>query len=200
MTEIYDDALKEAGNVAAGKATSLLSQTIKQKVDLSHTKITLTTIDQIPKLIKIRKNKNIAGTYSHIYGDVNGSVAMMFPVEKALEFADLLASRKGTKNFTDEDKANFERVGDILAESYLDALSTFLGIKLSHRSTDFISILGESVLDFILHGTDKFSEGFLVVVSNFSIPETDIEGDFILLLSVKHLGKLLLSIQEKLKQ
>ena len=193
----FQDALNEVGNIGSGKASGALSRLIDKEVKLTPPDIYLTPLKTIPELVGGQK-KLVVGIYSAISGDVSGTVLTVMPTESALHLADLLQKKKigTTKSLSKSDQLKLEKAGNALSTSYLKTITEFLQLKIKHTDERIISTFGESLTDFVLLGIEE--EYALLLRTRFSIPDSNIEGDFILLIALQSLTQILEALRKQI--
>ena len=201
LTDFQKDALVELGNLGSGKASSTLSDMMGNKVNLTIPFMDLVQVNEVPKLISGPK-KLVAGTYSQIIGDVCGGIVIVFPLKSALMMIDLFQKRRPgtTKLLEEKDQETLKEIGNVLSNSYLETFTNFLEVKADYTDLRVISTFGESISDFLMLNTH--GEHAILLKTDFSIPSLDINGDFILLLTLNSTDKLLMKMEawlEKLK-
>lgn len=195
----FQDALNEVGNIGSGKASGALSRLIDQEVTLAPPDIYLTPIKTIPELMGGPK-RLVVGIYSAVSGDVSGTVLVVFPTESALALTDILGKKKlGTAKYLDKkSQLKLVKVGKALSTSYLKTITDFLELKVRHTDERIISTFGESLTDFVLLGIEE--KYALLLRTKFSIPDSNIEGDFVLLIAIESLTKILEAIRKQLEK
>lgn len=193
----FQDALNEVGNIGSGKASGALSRLIDKEIKLTPPDIYLTPVKNIPELVGGEK-KLVVGIYSAISGDVSGTVITVLPTEGALLLADLIQKKQPgtTKALGREDQLKLEEAGKSLSVSYLKTMTEFLGLNIKHTDERIISTFGESLTDFVLLGIEE--EYALLLRTKFAIPNTKIEGDFVLLIALESLTQVLEALRKQL--
>jgi len=194
--EKFQDALKEVGNIGAGRASSALSKLINQEVRLNPPEIYLSSLKDIPDIVGGPK-KLVVGLYTAVSGEVSGTVLVVFPTKEALLLADILAKRKTgvTKILEKNEQLELRKAGQALSTSYLKTITEFLELKVKYANTRIISTFGESLTDFVLLGIEE--QYAILLKTTFTIPNTEIKGDFILLLAIDSLTTLIQAIAKK---
>jgi len=194
----FQDALKEVGNMGAGKASSALSRLLEKEVRLNPPEIYLSPVKEIPQLIG-GPQKMVVGTYSSLSGDVAGTVLIVYPTNSALILADLILNKKmGTSKALDEEsQTKIKEIGNTLTKHYIESLISFLEIKINHSDERVVSTFGESLTDLVLLGIkEKYA---ILIKTHFTIPDTEVEGEFILLVAIESLTKVIEAIKHKIE-
>ncbi len=190
-----EDVLKEIENMGAGNASKYMSELVNREVNL---------VVPETKIVKKEDIENIVGgpdqliicMYSPITGDVSGNAVIALQKNQAFKLIDILEKKElGYTDMLDEDGMNqLENAGRILITPYLEPITEFLGINIQTGTTGVISTFGRSVSDFLLMKIKE--EKILVITTNFSVSDTQIEGDFAFLLAFSSLHKLIETIKK----
>ena len=185
LTEFQKDTLRETAHIGFGRASTALSKLAGEEIKLIRPSIDLVSTKEIPKLVRGRK-KLVVGAFTRISGDVSGALVVMFSKKSALSLISLLQDRKKpSRTLSDEDKAVFQEVSNILSGSYLKALNEFLGLKLIHSLPRVVSTFGESVIDLVLLGIEERMKESLLIQTNFVVEKRGIEGYFVVIMAME---------------
>ncbi|MCX6819253.1 MAG: chemotaxis protein CheC [Candidatus Aenigmarchaeota archaeon] len=198
ITKFHEDALRELGNMAAGKASSSLSSMVDKKVNLSPPAIDIIPIKKIPELLGGQK-KMIVGIYSKLSGNVYGTMMIVMPIKSAMSLSDIMLNKKSgsTKALSQKDQENLIKIGNVMIHNYLNVLINFLGMKTECEKPRIVSTFGESLPDFILLGTKtKYT---ILLRTDFKISK-NVEGDVILSIEVESVPKFIGALEKKLKK
>ena len=199
LTEFQKDTLRETTHIGSGRASTALSKLAGEEVKLTPPTIDLISTKEIPKLVRGRK-KLVVGAFTRISGDVSGALVVMFSKKSALSLISLLQDRKKpSRTLSDEDKAVFQEVSNILSGSYLKALNEFLGLKLIHSLPRVVSTFGESVIDLVLLGIEERMKESLLIQTNFVVEKRKIEGQLVLLTAMKSADIILKAIEKRMQ-
>lgn len=191
------DALKEVGNIGAGKASGVLSRLTDQKVMLKTPDLFLTKTEDIPGLIG-GPQELVVGIYSSINGDVSGTLLMTFNTKSALMLADLLQGKKTGVTVTLDKTAQtkLKEVGDVMAKNYVKSITDFLQLKVEKTEERIISTFGESLPDLVLLGIkERYA---LFISTDFEIQGKDVEGKFVMLIAMDSVSKLVEAIKKQI--
>ena len=197
LTDMQFDVLKEIGNIGAGNATTALSQMINMKIDMNVPKVALVPLSDISGIIG-SEEMVIVGIMLGMEGDITGTMMFLLKVDSAHRIVNLLM---GTDSAPDADFGEMEysalgAIGNIIAGSYLSALSSLTGLKivatvpamtidmagaiLSVPAIEYGKI-GDKVLFIETQlGEDDFLNGYIVMV-----PEVDSYGKILTSLGIE---------------
>ncbi len=156
---IHLDVLKEIGNIGSGHAATALSELTSQSIDISVPAVTITSIMDV--LNQDESEKLVVAAYFEIQGDLEGHLFITFEtteVEQLLRQVvhdpslSLDAIRKSPYY-----QSALSEVGNILAGSYISALSDFSNTNLHltppQIGMDMVgAIIGEGLIDVSING------------------------------------------------
>ncbi len=178
------DALREVANIGAGHAATALSQLTKRKIMISVPQITVTPIEEIPKLVG-DADAPVAAVLMHMLGDLTGRMLLMFPEPDARLLCDLLNNWEiGTTTcFTELEQSSVKEAANILGGAYMSALADFMGMMLLPSVPSLVIDLAGAVLTtaYLNFGHDR---DFVLCVQTdceFQDVELTLTGQFLLL-------------------
>lgn len=197
LTGLEKDALKETANISAGNASTTLSDITKKKVNIVISDLNFVLLSDLK--VFGGPQRLVVGVYTPVSGEMGGTIIIMFPIESALALSSILQKKEVSSTALSQgDQEALRKMGNILSDSYLDALSEFLDISLQRMESKIVSTFGESIMDLILLSIDEDCSHGLLIKTNFSVEKSTIQGDFILLLATKKMDNVLKKIKEKL--
>ena len=178
------DALREVANIGAGHAATALSQLTKRKIMISVPLITVTPIEEVPKLMG-DADAPVAAVLMHMLGDLTGRTLLMFPEPDAKLLCDLLNKREigTTTHFAELEQSSLKEAANILGGAYLNALADFMGMMLLPSVPSLVIDLAGAVLTtaYIDFGHDR--DFVLCVQTDFEFQDVGqtLTGQFLLL-------------------
>ena len=192
LNEFHYDALNEMGNIGMGNATTALSQLIGKNVRVSIPSLMVVDTENI---IEKTKDIKVVGTIVKIVGDITGGNLIIYQKKHADMLIDIILEGTDHKNDSDMRKSVLSEVCNILAGSYLNALSKFLDLTVlpsipyqtEGSSSDIFEMADNRLncdIDHILALTTMFE----VETANMS---KTIDGDMFMLLDSKSLNIIL---------
>ncbi|WP_033829416.1 chemotaxis protein CheC [Bacillus andreraoultii] len=133
LNTIQLDILREIGNIGAGNAATALSELLNKKIEMNVPRVQVVSFDEMMELVG-GPDEVVAAVFLQIDGDLTGNMFFLLPVKKATIFIQQLT---GMMDFSFDNPSipeialsAFQEMGNILAGSYLSALSDFLQMKL----------------------------------------------------------------------
>ncbi len=178
------DALREVANIGAGHAATALSQLTKRKIMISVPQITVTPIEEIPKLVG-DADAPVAAVLMHMLGDLTGRMLLMFPESDARLLCDLLNKWEigTTTHFAELEQSSVKEAANILGGAFMNALADFMGMMLLPSVPSLVIDLAGAVLTtaYLNFGHDR---DFVLCVQTdceFQDVELTLTGQFLLL-------------------
>lgn len=201
LTALHLDILKEAGNIGAGHSATALSALLNKRIEMMIPDVSLLSFNELTERLG-GPEMVVASLYLRIEGDLPGSMYFILSVEQAERFIRNLTQDQAFKieNIEQEEIgiSALKELGNIVAGSYLTALSDFTGLSL------YPSVPGLSIDMFaavITHGLiELFQVSDYAIVIDTAIEESGdesrevIQGHFFLLPDPGSFDKLFRSI------
>lgn len=200
LDEMQYDVLKEIGNIGAGNATTALSQMLSMKMDMSVPKVALTSFKEISNIIG-SEEQIVVGILLELEGDIDGMIMFFFDTKSAHHLVDILMQKQqedkdidnyGT-DFDDIEMSALNEIGNIVAGSYLTAISTLTNMKIissvPNMTIDMVgALLSVPAIEF-----SKYGDKLLLIQSQFG--ELDfVTGYFLLIPEYDSYDKILASL------
>lgn len=176
------DALKEIGNVGAGNSATALSQIINRKIDMAVPQVAVMPLNEVPDVVG-GPEAMVVGIFLRVYGVASGSVLFILPRESALYLIDMLMGKeKGTTRGLDfMDESALMEVGNILAGSYLNALSYFTKFTMLPSIPALAMDMAGAILNVVLVQLGQLGDHALVIETEFLSEDDGIKGHFFLI-------------------
>jgi len=133
------DILKELGNIGAGNAATALASMISKKVNMDVPNVRILEFKEVAEVLGGEENL-IVGIYFELTEDVVGNMMFALDMDSAINLTNMLFNRERNDRQLDEmDISAISEVGNILASSYANSLSSLTGLKI------FISVPSISI-------------------------------------------------------
>ncbi len=182
FTDNQKDALKEIGNICAGNAATALSQLLDRKISIIVPRILILPVEQVCEAVG-GIDTLVAGLLLRVLGDMPSNILLIFSQKDAMALASLLTRKQVSESsvMTDLERSALKEVGVILANSYLGALGSFVGLGLVPTTPELIVDMAGAIIDYILIELSCKSEFAILVESEFHEPTTSVTGHFFLI-------------------
>lgn len=181
MDDMYFDILKELGNIGAGNATTALSMMLNRKVDMQVPKVALVGFDELSRIVG-GEEALVAALYLFLEGSISGSMMFMLENESAHALVNALMGRdtKDMQEFSEMDLSALHEIGNIIAGSYLSALSDLTKLTIT-ASVPYLSIdMAASILSVPAIEFGKLGDKALLIQTQFG-DDLSINGYFLLI-------------------
>ncbi|MFV8827171.1 chemotaxis protein CheC [Alkalihalobacterium sp. APHAB7] len=160
------DVLREIGNIGAGNAATALSTLLNKSIDMKVPSVRVVSFQEIADLVGGEDNV-VAAIFLRLEGDAPGSMFLLIPVAEAEQLIQRLIGNStfqlSEPPFEELGLSALQELGNILAGSYLSALSDFTKLNLQ-PSVPAISIdLAGAILSFGLIELSQVSDYAIVI-------------------------------------
>ncbi len=193
LSPVAIDCLKEIGNIGSGSAASSLSQMLGKSIEMHVPDVRVldyqSVIDEMGGPEKV-----ITGILVTLCnGDINGMI--MFLLEDT--FAKVVLNTflgKENVNVTDLDENDFSAIkemGNIMAGSYLGALSTLTGLTIDMSVPSMTVDMMGAIMNAPMIEFSEVGDKVLFINDGFIIDEVDINSHIILIPTVESLDILM---------
>lgn len=181
VNEMYVDVLREIGNIGAGNATTAIASMLGIRLDMSVPKVELLEISQLGSAI-CPEDETIVGIFLEVQIDIEGSMMFLLKMDSAQFLVNKLMGRDGDlkEEFDEMDLSALKEIGNIIAASYLNALSSLTGLVIS-PSIPYIAVdMAASILSVPAIQFGQFGDNALLIQTEFG-DDIMINGYFILM-------------------
>ncbi len=181
VNDRYVDVLREIGNVGAGNATTAIASMLGIKIDMSVPKVELLEAARLGSAI-CPEEEIIVGIFLEVQTDIEGSMMFLMKMDSARFLVNKLMGRdvEDEKDFDEMDLSALKEVGNIIAASYLNALSTMTNLVIT-PSIPYIAVdMAASILSVPAIQFGQFGDNALLIQTEFG-DDVMINGYFILM-------------------
>lgn len=127
---IEKDALKEIGNIGAGNAVTALSKMIGKRIDMYVPIVSILPFNSVTSMIGGEENP-VVGLFLRFDGDIEGNIMFILSKEDAISILNFFFTLDDNKDsFNDMEESALLELGNILASSYIAALSNLTGFNI----------------------------------------------------------------------
>jgi len=185
---MHVDVLREIGNIGSGNAATALSQLLDNKIDMVGPSVNIVSFNEMMELTG-SPDETVVAILFRIYGDAPSTVILILHAEEAemliqtmLHDPDFVLKDDGTDSYTLALSA-LEEVGNIVAGSYISALSDFTGLHLQ-PSVPYLGIdMAGAILTYGVLELSQVSDYAIVIDSKVNSYENKktLQGNFFLL-------------------
>ena len=181
VNDMYVDVLRELGNIGAGNATTAISSMLGIRIDMNVPKVELVEASKLGSAI-CPEDEIIVGIFLEVQTDIEGSMMFLLKMDSAQYLVNKLMGRDISyqKEFDEMDLSALKEIGNIIAASYLSALSTITNLVIT-PSIPYISVdMAASILSVPAIQFGQFGDNALLIEPEFG-DHLMINGYFILM-------------------
>ena len=124
INALYLDVLKEIGNIGAGNATTAIANMLNLRINMHVPKVELLPVEQIGSSMGA-EDEIIVGIMLGVEHDIEGSMMFLMDKPSARHLVNRLMMKPADYDaeFDEMDLSAIKEIGNIIAGSYLSALS-----------------------------------------------------------------------------
>ena len=182
MSYMQFDVLKEIANIGAGNATTALSTLLSTKVDMKVPKIDVLEFKELSDVIGGAENV-VVGILLTLQNSIDGMMMFIMEKDSAGQVVNQLMGRPAEKieEFSEMDLSALQEIGNIIAGSYLSAISAFTNMPIT-SSVPYLSIdMAGAILSVPAIEFGRVSDKALLIESQFGEEGIMVDGYFILI-------------------
>ncbi|MBE5916105.1 MAG: chemotaxis protein CheC [Pseudobutyrivibrio ruminis] len=190
----YFDVLKEIGNIGAGNATTAIANMLGLRIDMSVPEVAFLPVEELGTAIG-SEEEIIVGILLGVEEDIDGSMMFLMDMPSAHHIVNKLMMRDDNYNepFDEMDLSAIKEVGNIIAGSYLSALSGLTNLTIV-PSVPFVAVdMAAAILSVPAVQFGIFGDNALMINTEFS-DELGIKGHFILMPEEDSYAKILTAL------
>ena len=194
VNSMYVDVLKEIGNIGAGNATTAIASMLQLRITMNVPMVKLLTFQELGSAV-CPEDEIIVGIYLEVQEDISGSMMFLMKLSSAHYLVNRLMGRSEDymEEFDDMDMSALKEIGNIIAGSYLNALSTMTQLTIA-PSVPYIAIdMAAAILSVPAIQFGQYGDNALLIETEFG-DDVMIEGYFILLPDLDSYDKILTSL------
>lgn len=191
INERYVDVLRELGNIGAGNATTAIASMLSIRVNMNVPKVELLEVSKLGASI-CPEDEIIVGILMEIKADIEGSMMFLMRLDSAQYLVNKLMMRDSEykAEFDEMDLSALKEIGNIIAGSYLSALSAMTNLVIS-PSIPYLAVdMAASVLSVPAIAFGQYGDHALLIETEFG-DEFMINGYFILMPEQESYDKIL---------
>lgn len=197
VNSMYIDVLKELGNIGAGNATTAIASMLNLTIDMKVPKVELKAVEDLGGAI-CPEEETIVGIFLEVQHDISGSMMFLMRLDSAHYLVNRLMGGMGSSEgdsmvFSEMELSAMKEIGNIIAGSYLSALSTMTNLVIT-PSVPYIAVdMAAAILSVPAIQFGQFGDNALLIETEFG-DDVMMEGYFILLPDEDSYDKILQSL------
>lgn len=181
VNEKYIDVLKEIGNIGAGNATTAIANMLGLRIEMNVPQVQFLPVEEIGSSMGA-EDEVIVGIMLGVETDIEGSMMFLMNLESAHHIINRLMMRPDDymEEFDEMDLSAVKEVGNIIAGSYLSALSGLTNLTIT-PTVPFVTVdMAAAILSVPAATFGLFGDNALMIKTEFS-DDLQINGYFILM-------------------
>ena len=181
VNEMYLDVLKEIGNIGAGNATTAIANMLNMRINMHVPKVELLPVEKIGSSIGA-EDEVIVGIMLGVEHDIDGSMMFLMDMPSAHILVNRLMMRPADYNedFDEMDLSAIKEIGNIIAGSYLSALSSLTNMVIM-PTVPYVAVdMAASILSVPAIQFGMMGDNALMIKTEFD-DEFAVNGYFILM-------------------
>ncbi len=194
VNDMYVDVLREIGNIGAGNATTAIAQMLGTRLNMEVPKVQLMEASELGGAI-CDEEETIVGIFLEVQNDIEGSMMFLMRMDSAHVIVNKLMMRDPEYNepFDEMDLSALKEIGNIIAASYLSALSTMTRMRIQ-PSVPYIAVdMAAAILSVPAIQFGQYGDNALLIQTEFG-DDLKMQGYFILMPEQDSYGKILTSL------
>ena len=194
VNEKYFDVLKEIGNIGAGNATTAIANMLGLRIDMSVPEVAFLPVEDLGSAIGA-EDEIIVGIMLGVEQDIDGSMMFLMDMASAHHIVNKLMMRDDSYSepFDEMDLSAIKEIGNIIAGSYLSALSGLTNLTIV-PSVPFVAVdMAAAILSVPAVQFGIFGDNALMINTEFS-DDLGIKGHFILMPEEDSYAKILTAL------
>ena len=181
LSNIQLDVLREIGNIGAGNAATALARMLNRKIDMDVPRVKILEFKEVSETLGSAEIP-VVGILLKMTGDLTGYIMFILQQNDASMLVSLLMGRpmKEIEQFDEIDISALKEIGNILASSYLSALSSLTNLKIKPTVPDMAIDMAGAILSVPAIEFGKIGDTVLYIETEFSEGNDKVVGDFFL--------------------
>lgn len=181
LNNLQLDVLREIGNIGAGNAATALAKMLDKKVDMGVPKVKILEFKDVSEILGGAEIP-VVGILLKVSGNLTGNIMFILQQQAAGVLVKLLMGGMGgeEEGFSEIELSALKEIGNILAGSYLNALSALTNLTIVPSIPLLAIDMAGAILSVPAIEFGKVGDSVLYIETEFSEGSTRVVGDFFL--------------------
>ena len=181
MSSFQMDVIREIGNIGAGNAATALAKMLDKKIDMSVPIARVMKFSEVTDVLGGAETK-VVGILLGVHGDIKGSILFILSLSSAQLLVNILMGRSidSPLEFEEMSCSALKEIGNILAASYLSALSTLTKLKIMPNVPGLAVDMAGAILSVPIVEHSQNADSVLYIENEFTYGSERVIGDFFL--------------------
>lgn len=181
LNNLQIDVLREIGNIGAGNAVTALAKMLNKRVDMDVPRVKIMEFRDVSETLGSAESI-VAGILLKVEGDLTGNIMFILQYKDAALLVNMLMGGQYEEmhEFSELEISALKEIGNILASSYISALSTLTNLKIMPSVPDLAIDMAGAILSVPAIEFGKVGDTVLYIETQFSEGDEKVIGDFFL--------------------
>ena len=195
LSDTHLDVLREIGNIGSGNAASALATMLNHPVDIAVPRVRILDYEEVTQNLG-GPEQLLVGLMLSLEGDVSGMIMFLLKREFAhMVLNTLMGTSLEEDGLLDEmGSSAIEEVGNIMAASYINAMSSLTGLNINISVPDLCVDMAGSILSVPAIYYANISDKIIFIEDEFSSTAEQAGSHILLIPEVDSLKKIMMSL------
>ena len=185
------DILKELGNIGSGNAATALATMIEKRVDMKVPQVKILEFKDVSNVLG-GEEIPVVGIYFEMTGELVGNIMFVLNLESAKNLTNIIFNREDDDlSFTEMDMSALSEIGNILASSYINSLSTMTGLKLKISVPSLSIDMAGAILSVPAIQFGYIADNVLFIETQFEEGNNQVRGNLFMIPDINSFEKML---------
>lgn len=186
LNNLQIDVLREIGNIGAGNAATALAKMLNKKIDMDVPKVKILEFKDVNRILGGEETL-VIGILLRVTGNLTGNIMFILEYNAAHMLVNMLMGKpiEDLGDFDEIEVSALKEIGNILAGSYLSALSSLTNLNIMPSIPDLAIDMAGAILSVPAIEFGKVGDTVLYIETEFSEGSTKVVGDFFLVPDVE---------------
>ncbi len=182
LSELQLSVLSEIGNIGAGNAATSLASILADKVSMTVPKLQIIDVNSMTAILGGPENE-LAGILVNMTGDIQGMLLFLFDKEFICKLINVLLEKNidAFENITDLDMSAIMEIGNIMAGSYISAISMLTNLYIGLSTPQLAIDMAGAILSYPAASFGMMGEKLLFIEENFLSGEESIKSHLLIM-------------------
>lgn len=192
LNNFHLDVLREIGNIGAGNAATALAKLLDKRIEMKVPQVRIMKFSEVSDVLGGAETP-VVGILLRIQGDISGSMMFILDEPSARLLVNILMGKplEADLDFDEMSSSVLTEIGNILAGSYLSALSNMTNLRIMPDVPALAMDMAGAILSVPAIEFGKTSDTVLYIENVFTDGHDSVVGDLFLVPDDLSYGKLL---------
>lgn len=189
LNSMMIDVLKEIGNIGSGNAVTALSNMLAKRIDMMVPKVRILEFNDVAEILG-GEEEIVVGIYLDLNADIKGNIMFILDLDSALNLTNMLLDKEDAE-LGDIAISALSEVGNILASSYVNSLSSLTGLKITVSVPSLAIDMAGAILSVPAIQFGLIADQVLFIETVFKEGKSSVYGNLFLLPDMASFEKIL---------